>query len=130
MNGFLCDSRVLIWALGNPKKLSAKARRTIANIDNKLWVSAISAYEISLKYQLGRLPGAEPLVTSFSRQISYLNATELAVDSTHTVAAGRLDWEHRDPFDRILLAQAMIEGLTLITSDRALLEHAPLNTLW
>lgn len=130
MTGFLCDSQVLIWALDSPRKLSSKARRAISNPQNQVWVSAVSAYELSLKHRLGRLPGAEPLITSFSRQLGYLRATELAIDSTHAIEAGRMEWEHRDPFDRILVAQAMIEGLTLITADEAIREFAPLNTLW
>ncbi|GAA1048728.1 type II toxin-antitoxin system VapC family toxin [Arthrobacter russicus] len=130
MTSYLCDTQVLIWALTSPKLLSVKARNAILKADHEIWVSAASAYEIAFKYQVGKLPAVEPLISSFSRQVANLRASELAVDSTHAIEAGRLDWQHRDPFDRILLAQATIEGLTLITADDTLRDFAPLNTFW
>lgn len=130
MTSYLCDTQSLIWALTSPKLLSTKARNAILKADHEIWVSTASAYEIAFKYHLGKLPAVEPLISSFSRQVANLRATELAIDSTHALEAGRLDWQHRDPFDRILLAQATIEGLTLITADEALRSYAPLNTLW
>jgi PIN domain nuclease of toxin-antitoxin system len=65
-----------------------------------------------------------------SSQVAHLYASELAVSSPHTLAAGQLDWDHNDPFDRMIAAQAMVEGLTLVTADEDLHAFGPVATLW
>ncbi|GGH97042.1 type II toxin-antitoxin system VapC family toxin [Arthrobacter liuii] len=126
----LLDTHVFLWAVAEPKRLSSKARSSIGKLENQVYVSPVTAYELSYKHHLGRLPYAAALITSFGRQVAHLYATELAVTSPHTLAAGQLDWEHKDPFDRMLAAQAMVEGLTLVTADEDLQAFGPVATLW
>lgn len=95
-----------------------------------MYVSPVTAYELSYKHRQGKLPAGAAIVTSFGRQIAHLSASELVVSSPHTLAAGQLDWGHKDPFDRMLAAQAMVEGLTLVTADEHLQQFGPVSTLW
>lgn len=126
----LLDTNVFLWALAEPKKLSTKARNAISKLENSVYVSPVTAYELSYKHHQGKLPSGAAVVASFGRQVAHLYATELTVSAPHALAAGQLEWEHKDPFDRILAAQAMVEGLTLVTADQDLQAFAPVTTLW
>lgn len=126
----LLDTNVFLWALAEPKKLSTKARNAISKLENSVYVSPVTAYELSYKHHQGKLPSGAAIVASFGRQVAHLYATELTLSAPHTLAAGQLEWEHKDPFDRILAAQAMVEGLTLVTADQDLQAFAPVTTLW
>lgn len=126
----LLDTNVFLWALAEPKKLSTKARNAISKLENSVYVSPVTAYELSYKHHQGKLPSGAAIVASFGRQVAHLYATELTVSAPHALAAGQLEWEHKDPFDRILAAQAMVEGLTLVTADQDLQAFAPVTTLW
>jgi PIN domain nuclease of toxin-antitoxin system len=126
----LLDTHVFLWAIAEPKMLSTKARNAITKLENDVFVSAVTAYELSYKHRLGKLPGGDAIVNSFSRQVAHLEASEIDISATHAVAAGQLGWEHRDPCDRLLAAQAMTEGMTLVTDDVRLHGYEPLATLW
>jgi PIN domain nuclease of toxin-antitoxin system len=126
----LLDTHVFLWALAEPKNLSTKARNAITQLENSVYVSPMTAYELSYKHHQGKLPAGAAIVASFGRQVAHLYASELAISAPHTLAAGQLDWEHKDPFDRILAAQAMVEGLTLVTADHDLHAFEPVTTLW
>lgn len=126
----LLDTNVFLWALAEPKKLSTKARNAISKLENSVYVSPVTAYELSYKHHQGKLPSGAAIVASFGRQVAHLYATELTVSAPHALAAGQLEWEHKDPFDRVLAAQAMVEGLTLVTADQDLQAFAPVTTLW
>jgi PIN domain nuclease of toxin-antitoxin system len=115
----LLDTHVLLWALMEPRQLSRRARTTIEDPDNVVLVSSASAWEIAIKYRLGRLPEAEPVVRAYTKHLDTLRATELAINSEHALLAGSLRVPHRDPFDRMLAAQAVIEGVPLMTNDAA-----------
>jgi len=130
MMRLLLDTHVFLWAVAEPKRLSSKARSSITKLENQIFVSPVTAYELSYKHRQGKLPSGTAIVTSFGRQVAHLYASELAVSSPHTLAAGQLDWDHKDPFDRILAAQAMVEGLTLVTADEDLQAFDPVATLW
>jgi PIN domain nuclease of toxin-antitoxin system len=93
-----------------------------------VWVSAASAWEIAIKTRLGRLDG-EPLLSAWSDIIDDIAASELAIDSADVIFAGRLPWEHRDPFDRMLVAQATRRNLTIATRDKQILRAALTPTL-
>lgn len=126
----LLDTNVFLWALAEPKKLSTKARNAITKLENSVYVSPMTAYELSYKHHQGKLPAGAAIVASFGRQVAHLYATELSISAPHALAAGQLDWEHKDPFDRMLAAQAMVEGLTLVTADEELHAFEPVTTLW
>ncbi len=99
-------------------------------MQTRLLVSAASAWEIATKHRLGRLPDADAIVGNFAGVIGRLRAAELPVSCDDAILAGRLDWHHRDPFDRMLAAQAMIAGVPLVTDDAELRGLPGLPTVW
>lgn len=127
---YLLDSHVILWAAFQPAKLSRKARNVVRNLGCPLTVSAMSAYELGYKFRAGKLPGLDALFVGYERHIREITHDELAVSSAHALTAASLDWAHRDPFDRVLAAQAMIEGLTLITADPVFNTLSGLDTFW
>ena len=127
---YLLDTHALLWALTEPTALGGQATRIIADADQHLVVSAATAWEISTKQRLGRLPQADGIVSTYTRNLERLGASELPMTAEHALLAGRLDWDHRDPFDRMLAAQAMTESLTVITKDAAFASLPGIRTLW
>lgn len=125
----LLDTHVLLWALMEPEHLSARARQVIEDPDTVLWVSSASAWEISTKQRLGHLPHAAPVVHGFAGHLRALRALELRVSGEHALLAGQLPAQHRDPFDRMLAAQALVEGVPLLTTDAAFSAFS-VATLW
>ncbi len=113
----LLDTHVLLWALMEPGKLSPRAREILKDPANTVLVSPASAWEISTKHRLGRLPAAESVVRGYRHHLTTLMATEIPITSEHALLAGSLGAEHRDPFDRMLAAQALVEGVPLLTAD-------------
>jgi len=112
----LLDTQLLLWAAGQPERLSAAARRLLNNPRNELLFSAASLWEIAIKHTLGRDDfRAEPRV--LRRGLLDNGYTELPVTSEHAVNTDSLPPLHKDPFDRLLLAQAFTEGITLLTAD-------------
>jgi PIN domain nuclease of toxin-antitoxin system len=108
---------LLWWFEGNPL-LSASARAAIDDDEADVLVSAVSAWEIATKHRLGKLPAAAPIVTDIAGAIAREGFAPLALTVLHAQTAGALPGHHRDPFDRMLIAQAMLEGLVPGTRDR------------
>ncbi len=113
----LLDTHVLLWALGAPQRIPADLRARVADRSTALLVSAASAFEIATKHRLGRLPEASALVHDFDRIIARFGAEALPITARHAITAGAMEWSHRDPFDRMLAAQAMCDGVELVTAD-------------
>lgn len=112
----LLDTQVVLWAAGAPDKLSAKARSMLEDSDNRLLFSAVSLWEVAIKSELGRADfRADPHL--LRRGLFDNGWEELPVTSLHTVEVTHLPPIHRDPFDRMLVAQARTEGFTLLTAD-------------
>jgi PIN domain nuclease of toxin-antitoxin system len=130
INGYLLDTHALLWAVQEDHKLGLSARAVIEQMENKLFVSAISAFEIGNKHRLGKLPGYTHVVENYHEIVRKLGAAELPVCAAHAYYAAKLEWAHRDPFDRILAAQAAQESLILITCDTAFSELLWLPLLW
>jgi PIN domain nuclease of toxin-antitoxin system len=126
----LLDTHALAWAIGRPERLGERARAAIEEPTNHLLASAASAWELSTKVRLGRFREAEPLVAQYPSLIAELGAEPLPMSDRHALRAGGLAWEHRDPFDRMLAAQALLEHATLVTRDDAFHALAGLDTLW
>jgi PIN domain nuclease of toxin-antitoxin system len=109
----LLDTQVLIWSLAADRRLKSTPRRAIEDGSNRVLVSAASAWEIEIKTALGKLKVPDDLLT----QLAAVKFEELPVRIEHALCLRRLPALHRDPFDRILVAQALCEGLTLVTAD-------------
>jgi PIN domain nuclease of toxin-antitoxin system len=114
----LLDTHTLLWSFNDSKLLSARARHAIEDVSNEILVSAASAWEIATKVRLGKLPSAEELISEFASYLSQLRIDPLPISLEHALRAGRLPGEHRDPFDRMLVAQALIEDIPIISNDR------------
>lgn len=127
---YLLDTHALLWALTDPSRLGPEARQVVSSRRTSLTVSAVSAWEIATKQRLGKLPQADVLVGAYSRHLDRLNAAPLQISEEHALLAGGLGWSHRDPFDRMLAAQAMIESLTLITNDAAFTDLSGVAVVW
>jgi PIN domain nuclease of toxin-antitoxin system len=112
----LPDSHTLIWWLEDSERLSAHARALLEDDDNPLVFSACAAWEIGIKTALGKLAFRE----TFDMLVEEVGCTMLAMDHRHAEAAAALPLHHRDPFDRMLIAQAQIEDAVLISADPAL----------
>ena len=112
----LLDTHLLLWAAGHPDRLSREARGMIAAQQNELWFSAASLWEITIKRGLGRADfRVDPSL--LRRGLVENGYTELPITSEHTIATAHLPPIHKDPFDRVLVAQAESEGALLLTSD-------------
>lgn len=118
----LLDTQILLWAAGKPERLSAAARRQLANPKNELIFSAASLWEVAIKQSLAR-DDFQVDARLLRRGLLDHGYTELPITSEHAVSIDSLPNLHRDPFDRILLAQALTEGITLITADERLAEY-------
>ena len=125
----LLDTHSLIWAVNDSPRLSAQAAAIIGNVSNLKLISAVSAYEICLKHRLGKLPEAAALSTDFVRKVAADDAVLLNITVAHAIAAGQLDPSHRDPFDRLLIAQALIEQVPIV-SNEALFDRFGVDRLW
>ena len=112
----LLDTQILLWAAGQPERLSTRAKRQLNDPNNELFFSAVSLWEVAIKSGLGRDDfRVEPRV--LRRALLDNGYVELPVTSEHAVNVDALPPLHKDPFDRLLLAQALVEGITLLTAD-------------
>jgi PIN domain nuclease of toxin-antitoxin system len=112
----LLDTHLLLWAASQPRKLSVKARRLIEKPENELYFSAVSLWEVAIKNSLGR-PDFSVNPRLLRRGLLDNGYQELPMQSAHAVAIDSLPPLHKDPFDRLLIAQALTEGITLLTAD-------------
>ena len=118
VNFYLLDTHTLLWWLFDDPKLSKRAKDTISSPDSRVLVSSVSGWEISIKHKLGKLPHVGDLVHELPFCIRRDRFEILTISFEHAVAAGNLDGRHKDPFDRMLIAQTRIEELTLISNDK------------
>ena len=128
--GYLLDTCAFLWSIQKDVKLGSKANDIVKNCETPLYLSAISAYEIAYKHRIGKLPEYGEISNNYFNFIQKLNVMELPINTHHTYFAGKLEWSHRDPFDRLLAAQASIENLVLITNDSAFDTLPWVKTLW
>lgn len=113
----LLDTHCWLWMLTEPDRFSPGSRRLIEDPDNELLLSAASSWEIAIKYELGKLPLPEPPATYVPARMQASGTTSLAVEHSHALHVARLPGHHRDPFDRLLVSQAILEKLVLLTAD-------------
>jgi PIN domain nuclease of toxin-antitoxin system len=125
----LLDTHALLWWLTDDPGLTRTARKTIAESRNTLIVSAASAWEIATKLRLGKLPTAADLASNFCEQIEREGFQLMAISAAHGIRAGLLPGPHKDPFDRMLIAQSQAENIPII-SNEAIFESYGVRRLW
>ena len=125
----LLDTHALIWWLAGDEALSRRAREAIADESNSVAVSAASAMEVATKFRIGKLPDAGLLAQDFEAVVAGQSFDELAISIHHARLAGEMNIAHKDPFDRLLIAQALAEDMVLV-SNEALFDGFAVKRLW
>ena len=125
----LLDTHTFLWWMDDNASLSTAARRLIADEANEIVVSAASAWEIATKFRLGKLPEAEAIASDVAGRIADEGFEGLAISVADAECAGRLPGIHRDPFDRMLIAQALRHDLAIVSAD-AEFDRYGVNRLW
>jgi PIN domain nuclease of toxin-antitoxin system len=126
----LLDTHVLLWMLSEPERLSSKCQEAVESVAHQLLVSTVSLFEISNKVRIGKLTHPGPLLTQTEWTLSKLRADLLPLSGTAAILAGQFQVPHRDPFDRLLAAQAITATLPLVSSDPAFRQFDDLEVLW
>ena len=125
----LLDTQVFLWLLSDDSQLSDTARRVFANADNGILLSVATVWEIVVKAQRGKLPFPQPAAPYIRQQIGKTSVEVLPISLAHTLRVEKLPTYHRDPFDRILLAQAVEERIPIMSTDRAFRAY-PVEIIW
>jgi PIN domain nuclease of toxin-antitoxin system len=115
----LVDTHCWLWMQASPERFSDDTRAVLLDSANTLLLSAASSWEIAIKYALGKLPLPEPPAAYVPSRMQRSGTTALAVEHAHTLQVASLPPHHRDPFDRLMIAQAMVESLSVLTADDA-----------
>ena len=126
---FLLDTHAFIWFIEGAPRLSHRARTAIETEAAEVYVSAVTGWEIATKYRLGKLPNVKILMGDFEGVVERAGMMSLAITLNHAVLAGTLKGDHRDPFDRMLSAQSLCDGLSLVSNDEAL-DSFGISRLW
>jgi PIN domain nuclease of toxin-antitoxin system len=125
----LLDTHALLWALSANPKLSSKARAAILHEENEILVSSVCAFEITTKYRLGKLSEFAEIAEDFPALLTEFAHSPLPITIDHAALAGRLEIDHADPFDRLLIAQSIVDGLTLVSKEK-LFDGFGVQRLW
>lgn len=127
---YLLDTHTFLWLVSEPGRIPGSTLDLLGDHSHELLVSAVSAFELSTKYRIRKLPEAQRVLLTYGDLVARLGAVELPISSHHGLVAGELAWDHRDPFDRLLAAQGLTESLTLVTADPAFTTLGGLRTVW
>ena len=130
MQAYLLDTHTLIWLARSPEKVPLRTRELLSASHAKRFVSAVTAIELTTKYRNGKLPEAETFINDWDGSLSKLMADEIPLTARQGFRAGLLDWAHRDPFDRMLAAQAIDLDIPLISIDPAMSTLPALKVVW
>jgi PIN domain nuclease of toxin-antitoxin system len=114
----LLDTHAFLWWIAGDAALSLPARAAIGDASNPVFVSAASAWEIATKFRIGKLPGAATIVADLAGVLVVQGFVRLPISFAHGRAAGELRGPHKDPFDRMLIAQAMLDGMVLVSNEQ------------
>jgi PIN domain nuclease of toxin-antitoxin system len=126
----LLDTQCWLWWFAQPERLSEEAITRIADETNELWLSVASIWEIGIKVAIGKLPLPEPPDSYISNRIGQLGVRSLEITAIHALRAAALPLHHRDPFDRMLIAQAHLEDMTLVSADAVFKQYSDVSILW
>lgn len=116
---YLIDTHILLWWVFEDPKLDSISREIITNPEHQILVSSASAWEIATKHRIGKLPEAQELIENYAQTLELARFTELSITNAHALRAGTLPITHKDPFDRMIMAQGELENLPIITHDAA-----------
>ncbi len=125
----LLDTEIWLWSLSEPERMSDEARRALEDVDNKLYLSAASSWEISIKAALGKLPLPDVPARFISSRMARMGVLGLAIEHAHTWRVYDLPAHHKDPFDRLIVAQAIVEDITVVSADGQFRKYA-VKLLW
>ena len=125
----LLDTCTLLWAWGRPEKLSRRLRGLLRDPHNQVYVSAASAWELSTKHRTSKFPGGGHILVEWEERIAQDGFRQLAISFNHALRAGSLPGSHRDPFDRMIAAQGLIESLAVATPDAEIRAFVA-DTIW
>ena len=125
----LLDTCVLLWAWAEPEKLSGRLRNLLADPHNQVCVSAASAWEIATRHRIGKYPAGGAIIAEWSDRIARDGFRQLEISCAHALRAGSLPGDHRDPFDRMIAAQGMMETIRVATPDPAIATLGA-DTVW
>lgn len=125
----LLDTRTLLWWILDDPTLTQMAGALIAETGNTMVVSATSAWELAIKFRLGKLPEAADLVSNFPSEVNHEGFQILPITAEHGIRAGLLSGPHKDPFDRMLIAQCQAENIPIISND-LIFERYGVRRLW
>lgn len=125
----LMDTHVLLWLLREPQRLSATVAAAIKDPGNAVLVSAASAWEIAIKVRAGKLDFDEDFLSDFAAKVAAMGFDPIVITAAHAIGAGRLSSPHKDPFDRMLAAQALAEQAVMATADPAFAFLGP-QVIW
>lgn len=121
---YLLDTSVWLWSLTASERIRPEGRKLIANGEEEVYLSAVSSWEIAIKWALGKLELPEPAATYVPKRMTEQRIRPLPITHSHALAVSQLPAHHRDPFDRLLVAQAQAEGMVILTADRAFQAYA------
>ena len=125
----LLDTQCWLWWFSQPERLSEEAIKQIADETNQVWLSVASVWEIGIKVAIGKLPLPEKIDDYITTRMIQLGAQSLEIEASHALQASALPLFHRDPFDRMLIAQTQIEGMTLVSAD-SMFDRYDVSVIW
>ncbi len=128
-NGYLLDTHTIIWMIDNPEKLSTKVATILLNEKNSLYYSMVSIWEIAIKVSIGKLELADNWHEVFQNELLYNRVLALSIDWQQIARIEQLPFYHRDPFDRMILAQAQSQKLCILSKD-SVFEKYNVNVIW
>ncbi len=126
----LLDTHTFVWALKDPKKLSPKAHALIQDSDNAVYVSSASLWEMAIKHQGGKFPEAASIIGHYPQALQRYRFFELLISGEHGIRAAALPTTHKDPFDRLLIAQSELENMMLVSIDPVVRQIGGTRVVW
>lgn len=125
----LLDTQCWLWWFSQPERLNEEAIAQIVDETNEVWFSVASVWEIGIKVAIGKLPLPEPIDDYISTRMIQLGARSLEINASHALQAASLPLIHKDPFDRMLIAQSQIEAMTLVSAD-SMFDRYDVSVIW
>lgn len=126
----LLDTQCWLWWFAEPDRLNQQSVAAISDETNELWLSVGSIWEMGIKFALGKLPLPEPPESYVAKRLSRIGTKPLNIVAAHVLRAAALPPHHKDPFDRLFIAQAQLEDITIVTADKIFADYPNTPVLW